>query len=77
MNFLIDSVDIYLPIFTDNINSVVRNGTFQEELKLAEVTPPLEKARRSNKSNCRLISLLSRVLKACERIFFQSNQYIF
>ena len=74
MNFLIDSVDIYLPIFTDNMNSVVGNGTFQGELDLAEVTPPVEKAGPSDKSNYRLISLLSHVLKACERIFFQSNQ---
>ena len=36
---LIDSVDTYLPIFTDIINSSIRNGTFPEELKLAEVTP--------------------------------------
>ena len=56
------------------MNSVVGNGTFQGELDLAEVTPPLEKAGPSDKSNYRLISLLSHVLKACERIFFQSNQ---
>ena len=31
---LIDSVDTYLPIFTDIINSSTKNGTFSEELKL-------------------------------------------
>ena len=41
---LIDSVDTYLPIFTDVINSSIRNGTFPEELKLAEVTPLFKKA---------------------------------
>ena len=36
---LIDSVGTYLPVFTDIINSSIGNGTFLEELKLAEVTP--------------------------------------
>ena len=36
---LIDSVDTYLPIFTDIITNSIRNGTFPEELKLAKVTP--------------------------------------
>ena len=37
MKVLFDSVDTYWPIFTDIINSSIRNGTFPEELKLAEV----------------------------------------
>ena len=36
---LIDTVDSYLSIFADIINSSIRNGTFSEELKLAEVIP--------------------------------------
>ena len=40
---LIDSVDTYLPIFTDIINSSLRNGAFPEELKLAEATPLFKK----------------------------------
>ena len=40
---LIDSVDTYLPIFTDIINNSIRNDTFHEELKLAEVTPLFKK----------------------------------
>ena len=40
---LIDSVDTYLQIFTDIINISIRNGTFPEELKLAEVAPFLKK----------------------------------
>ena len=40
---LIDSVDTYLPIFTDIINSSIRNGAFPEELKLAEATPLFKK----------------------------------
>ena len=69
---LIDSVDTYLPIFTDIINSSIRNGTFPEELKLAEVTSvdPFDKV------NYRPVSLLSHVSKVYEN-YFQSNQYIF
>ena len=40
---LIDSVDTYLPIFTDIINSSIRNGTIPKELKLAELTPLFKK----------------------------------
>ena len=40
---LIESVDIDLPIFTDIINSSIRNGAFPEELKLAEATPLFKK----------------------------------
>ena len=36
---LINSVDTYLPIFTDIINSFIENVTFPQELKLAEVNP--------------------------------------
>ena len=36
---LIDSVDTYLPIFTDIINSNIKNVIFPEELKLAEMNP--------------------------------------
>ena len=36
---LIGLVDSYLPIFADIINSSIRNGTFSEGLKLAEVIP--------------------------------------
>ena len=41
---LIDSVDTYLQIFTDIINSYIRNGAFPEEVKVAEVTPLFKKA---------------------------------
>ena len=67
---LIDSVDTYLPIFTDIINSSIRNGTFPEELKSAEVTPLFKKADLFDKVNYRPVSLLSHVSKVYERIIF-------
>ena len=48
---LIDSVDTYLPIFTDIINNSIRNDTFHEELKLAEVTPLFKKGDTFDKVN--------------------------
>ena len=52
----IDSVDAYLPIFADNINSSIRNGTYLEELKLAEVIPLFKKADLFDKINYRPVS---------------------
>ena len=60
---LIDSVDTYLPIFTDIINSSIRNDTFPE------VTPLFKKADPFNKGNYRPVSLLSHVSKVYENFF--------
>ena len=60
---LIDSVDTYLTIFTDTAISSIRNGTFPEELKLAEVTPPFKKADPFDKVNYRPVILLSHFSK--------------
>ena len=67
---LIDSVDTYLPIFTDIINSSIRNCTYPEELKLAEVTPLFKKTDPFDKVNYRPVSLLSQVSKVYKRIIF-------
>ena len=74
---LFDSVDTYLPIFTDIINSSVRNGTFPEEFKLAlaEATPLFKKVNHFDKVNYRPVSLLSHVSKLYEN-YIQSNQCI-
>ena len=65
-----DSVDTYLLIFTDIINSAIRNGTFPKELKLAEVTPFLKNPDPFDKANCRPVRLLSHVLKVYGKIIF-------
>ena len=59
MKVLIDSVDIYLPIFADIINISIKNGTFPEELKLPEVIPLFKKAKLLEKVNYRPVCLLS------------------
>ena len=73
---LIDSVDTYLPIFIAIINSSIRNYTFPEELKLAEVTPVFKKTDTFDKVNYRPVSLLSHGSKVYGRIIFnQINTY--
>ena len=70
LKVLIDSVDRYLPIFTDIINSSTRNGTFSDEIKLTEVTLLFKKAEPFGKVNYRPVSLLSHVSKVYDRIIF-------
>ena len=66
----IDSVDTYVPLFTGITNSSIRNDTFLEELKLAEVTPLFKETDPFEKVNYRPVSLLSHVTKTYERIVF-------
>ena len=65
---LIDSVDTYLPIYTDIINNSKRSGTFPEELKLAEVTPFLKMADHFDKVNYRPVSLLYMLEKSMREL---------
>ena len=65
---LIEPADTYLPIFTDIINSSIRNGAFPEELKLAEATPLFKKADPFDKVNYRPVTVLSHFSKVYERI---------
>ena len=74
---LIDSVDTYLPIFTNIVNSSVRNGKFSEELKSAEVTPLFIKTGPFDKVYYRTVSLLSHISNACEiNIFNEISTYL-
>ena len=66
---LIDSVDTYLPIVTDIVNSSIRNGTYSEQLKLAEVIPLFKKTDPFDKVNYRPLSLMSYVSKVYEELF--------
>ena len=70
VKILIDSIDRYLPVLTDIINNSVTNGTFPDELKLAEVTPIYKKANPFDITNYRAVSFLSHVSKVYERIIF-------
>ena len=77
MKVLIDSIDTYLPIFTDITNSSIRNVTFPEEPKLAEVTPLLKWADPFDKVNYRPVNLLSHISKIYDRIIFNQISVYF
>ena len=70
VKILVDSIDTYLPVLTDIINNSVRNDTFPDELKLAEVTAIFKKADPFDITNYRPVSLLSHASKVYERIIF-------
>ena len=70
VKILVDSIDTYLPVLTDIINNSIRNGTFPDKLKLAEVTPIFKKVDPFDITNYRPVSLLSHVSKVYERIIF-------
>ena len=75
-SILINSIDTYLPILTDNINDSIKNGVFPDELKLAEVIPLFKKTDPFDKSNYRPVTLLSHMSKVFERIIYnQINEY--
>ena len=57
------------------MNSSIRNSTFPEELKIAEVTTLFKKADPFSKIDHRPV--LSHVLKVCKRIIFnQISRYL-
>ena len=62
--------DSYRPIITKIINESITEGTFQSELKLAEVTSVFKKLDCMNKENYRPVSLLSHMSKVFEKILY-------
>ena len=46
------------------------DGTFPEDLKIAEVVPVYKKKKRTDKNNCRPVSILSDISKIYERSFY-------
>ena len=72
---LIDSVDTYLPIFTDIINNSKRSDTFPEELKLAEVTPFFKMADHFDKVIYRPVSLLYMLEKSMRELFWIKSMH--
>ena len=77
VKIIIDSIDTYLPVLTGIINNSIRNGTFPDELKLAEVIPIFKKVDPFDITDCRPVSLLSHVSKVYERIIFNQIKTYF
>ena len=75
VNYLTESVDIYLPFLTDIIDQSLKNGMFPDELKLAEVIPLFKKADPLVKMNCRPVSLLSYMSEVSISCLYQCILY--
>ena len=67
----------YIFILTKIRSTSLERGCFQNQLKLAKVTPVLKKEDELNKENYCLVSVLSHVSKISERIVFnQMNLFL-
>ena len=63
------SIDTYLPVLTEIINSSFEENESPNELKLADTIPIFKKKNPLNKENYRPVSILSRMSKVFERIY--------
>ena len=65
---LIDTMDIYLPLSTYIIKDSLKRAIFPDEIKLPEVIALFKIADPFDKTNYRLVSILSHISKDFERI---------
>ena len=65
---LIDTMDIYLPLSTYIIKDSLKRGIFPDEIKLPELIALFKIADPFDKTNYRLVSILSHISKDFERI---------
>ena len=63
VNLLKESIDTYLPVLTEIINSSFEQNEFPNELKLADIIPIFKKKDPLNKENYRPVSILSHMSK--------------
>ena len=63
------SIDTYLPVLTEIINSSFEENESPNELKLADTIPIFKKKNPLHKENYRPVSILSRMSKVFERIY--------
>ena len=65
------SIDTYLPVLTEIINSSFEQNEFLNELKLADLIPIFKKIGPINKENYRPVSILSHISKVFERLIYK------
>ena len=58
ISLLKDNVDICAPILTEIFNDSIKNGTFADELKLADISPIFKSINGTAKKDYRPISIL-------------------
>ena len=63
-----DNVDICAPILMEIFNNCIKNGTFADELKLADISPIFKSIDSTDKKNYRPISILKSVSKLFEKL---------
>ena len=68
ISLLKDNVDICAPILTEIFNDCIKNGTFADELKLADISPIFKSIDSTAKKNYRPISILRSVSKLFEKL---------
>ena len=71
------SLDSYIPELTTIINNCFQNGSFPNELQLAEVLPIFKKGDALLKENYRPVSILSHVSKIFEKLVFNQIEKYF
>ena len=58
-----DFEHLFATFICNNFNKSLLNGTFPEDLKIAEVVPVYKKKKRTGKNNNRPVSILSNISK--------------
>ena len=71
VNLLKGSIDTYLPVLTEIINSSFAQNEFPVELKLANIIQIFKKKYPLNKENYRPVSILSHMSKIFERVTYK------
>ena len=72
-----ENCDLFARKLHIDFNNSIYNGTFPNNLKLADVTPVYKKVDRTDKNNYRPVSILSPISKIYERLlFYQMYNYI-
>ena len=76
VNLLKESIETYLPVLTEIINSSFEQNEFPNELKLADIIPIFKKKDPLNKENYRPVSILSHMSKVFDIDFYISKLII-
>ena len=63
--------DIIAPVLTECYNQNIKNSTFSNELKNADISPVYKKKDRHDKSNYRPVSIVSFLSKPFEHILYE------
>ena len=68
--------DVFTTIIVKGFNKCMHNGTFRKSYKILEIIPVYEKDKPCDKSNYRLLSMLSNLSKHYKRYMFNEiNAY--